>query len=220
MRDRSLYCLLLIGGLASPAISQVPEIASASVTTERASTTDLQVRFAKLQQVARPNGEPFTLQIAKPGQSLLRQGNDGIVLLPEDWVTAAPDAETLDFLMLLGLFEAISLEPTREGPSTLTKIITGTIGFIGVNAARSKDRQPVAIKPPRFESAAPSRPLNTALRALSWAVASGGCEARVVAGVRMLEAGNGEIGAESRQIVKDLGAVAWTPNDRCRPPAH
>lgn len=219
MRRQSTYLLLLMAVLSSPAFSEVPAINSAEAAIQRASTKNLQARFARLQQAVRPDGVSFELHLVDTGQSLLRQRDDGVVRLPEDWVAAAPDAETLDFLMLLGLSNAITPGQTREGPTTATKVVTGAIGFIGVNAARIRDRQPVVIGLPRFESAAPSTKPDKALRALSWAVASGGCEARVVSGLRRLEAIHGEIGIDSRQIVKDLGAVAWTPNDHCNPPA-
>lgn len=228
MRKRSFYYLLPVAVLVSPAISQVPATESARVTIQQAPISDLQARFAKLQQLVRPDDVAFELQLVDPDQPLLGQRRDGVIRLPQGWITAAPDRETLDFLMLLALSDAVTHEPTRGGPSTTTKVVTGVIGFVGVTAAknqqRSASRDPglhIPYKPaPQFPSyPSPGQP-GTALRALGWAVASGGCEAKIVSGLRRLKDHPGAIGATARQVIKDFGAVAWTPNDRCVPPAN
>lgn len=209
----------MIAVLPLPAASQTPATASVSLNIEQQSIADLQGRFLKLQQVARPNGGSFELQLVDAEQSLLRQRNDGIVRLPKDRISLIPDDETLDFLMLLGLVVASTPEAPRKGPSTAARAITGAIGFIGVNAVRISAQQPIAIRP-HFESAKSSERRDKALIALSWAVTAGGCEARIVSSLRKLEAVHGAVGIDARQILNDLGSVAWTPDDRCSPAAR
>jgi hypothetical protein len=180
----------------------------------------LQARFAKLQRVARPHDPAFELQLVDQAQALMGQQGDGIVRLPEDWALAAPDGETLDFLMLLGLADAIASEPAPQGPSTATKIVTGTLGWIAkAEEARRTKRAWTPWSAPHFESSVTSGEPSPALRALTWTTATGACEARIVAGLQKLAAINGPIGRDVRQILKSLGPVAWTPNDRCGPPA-
>jgi hypothetical protein len=179
----------------------------------------LQARFAKLQQIARPHVPAFELQLVDEAQALLGQQGDGIVRLPQDWALAAPDGETLDFLMLLGLADAIAREPAPQGPSTATKIVTGTLGWIAkAEEARRTRRTWNPWSAPHFESSATSGEPSPALRALTWTTATGGCEARIVAGLHKLEDMGGPVGRDARRILKSLGPVAWTPNDRCGPP--
>jgi hypothetical protein len=218
MRKLFLYCLFSITVLANPLLAEVPVAADAP--SQHISISVLQARFAKLQQVARPDKVPFELQLVGEGQAFLGQFNDGIVRVPEDWVLAAPDQDTLDFLMLLGLSNATLSEPTLKGPSTATKIVTGTLGWIAkAEEARRTRRTWNPWSTPHFETSATSGEPGPALRALTWTTATGGCEARIVAGLHKLKAINGPIGRDARQILKALGAVAWTPNDRCGPPA-
>lgn len=216
MRMLSWCCLLPLAAFAVPAVSELPEPTVVEAPSLPISLADLQTRFAKVQQLARPSSTPFELRIVGAGQPLLGQVNDGIVRLPEDWAAAAPDSETLDFLMLLGLADVISREPAPQGPSTATKIVTGTLGWIAANAA--DNRNELDLTPPRFESSAASIEPKPALRALNWTTATGGCEARVIGGLQKLAVINGPFGREARQILKALGPVAWTPNDRCNPP--
>jgi hypothetical protein len=216
-RTRFIYCLFLITVHSAPAIAEVPEPVAALAPSQQFSPAILQARFDKLQRIARPNDIAFELRLVDEAQALRAQQGDGIVRLPQDWAMAAPDGETLDFLMLLGLADAIARKPIRKGPSTATKIITGTLGFIGANIADNRGRS--ALPFPHFDSNAPSGEPSPALRALTWTTASGGCEARIIAGLRKLEAMGRPIGREARLILKALGPVAWTPNDRCGPPA-
>jgi hypothetical protein len=178
----------------------------------------LRIRFATLQQIARPNDGPFELRLVDAGFPLFGQDDDGIVRLPADWVAFAPDGETLDFLMLLGLANAIAREPEPRRPSTATKIITGTLDYVGANLA--DNRRTLHLPAPHFASSTSPSELAPASRALTWTTATGDCEARIVAGLHKLKAINGPIGQDVRQILKALGPVAWTPYDRCRPPAN
>lgn len=216
MRMLSWCCLLPFAAFAVPAVSEVPEPTVLVAPSLAISLADLQARFTKVQQLARPSSTPFEFRIVGAGQALLGQVNDGVVRLPEDWAAAAPDSETLDFLMLMGLADVISREPAPQGPSTATKIVTGTLGWIAANA--TDNRSGLDLTPPRYESSASSSEPNPALRALNWTTSTGGCEARVIDGLQKLEAINGPIGRDARQILKALGPVAWTPNDRCDPP--
>jgi hypothetical protein len=223
MRKLLYVCLFAVSGLVTPAIAQAPLLAAVTEPMRNDPHASLQSRFDRLQQVARSTQERFDLQLVGEGQSLFGQRGDGVIRLPEDWVAAAPDRQTLDFLMLLALSDALAREPAREEPGAATKVITGAIAFIGVNAAknapRSASRDPgLHFAAARFAPIPSLAERGTALRALSWAVASGGCEAKIVAGLRRLETVAGAIGTGSRQIVKDLGAVAWTPDERCGPP--
>jgi hypothetical protein len=213
-----IFCLFLITVHATPVIAEVLKSVAAPAPSQQFSPAILQARFAKLQQIARPHDLAFELRLVDEAQALLGQLDDGIVRLPQDWALAAPDGETLDFLMLLGLADAIAREPIRQGPSTATKIVTGALGWIGANVADNRRRSAVPF--PHFEPRAPIGGLSPALRALTWTTATGGCEARIVAGLQKLEAINGPIRRDARQILKALGAVAWTPNDRCGPPAN
>lgn len=221
----SSYCVLPIAVFASPAIAQMTATDSTRVTIQQGQITDLQARFARLQQLVRPDDLAFELQLVNADQSLLQQRRDGIIRLPQDWVAAAPDRETLDFLMLLALSDAVTHAPPPAGPSETTKVVTSVIGLIAVNAAKNQERS--ASRDPglhlpraRFASIPSPGQSGTALRALGWAVASGSCEAKIVFGLRRLGAVPGAMGVASRQIVKDLGPVAWTPNDRCGPAAN
>jgi hypothetical protein len=216
MRKLSIYCLFPITALVTPVIAEAPMPVAAEGPSQQISPAILQARFAKLQQIARPFDLAFELRLVDESQAFLEQGNDGIVRLPQDWALAARDGETLDFLMLLGLADAIAREPIRQGPSTATKIVTGTLGYIAANVA--DNRRETKLSAPRFRSSTSSIEPVPALRALTWTTATGGCEARVVAGLHKLEDIKGPIGRDSRQILKALGAVAWTPNDRCDPP--
>ncbi len=182
----------------------------------RVSLTDLQARFAKLQQSARPQYLAFELRLVDETHALLGQRDDGIVRLPQGWALSAPDGETLDFLMLLGLADAIAREPTPQGSGTATKIVTGTLGYIATTLA--DNRRAVSWPAPHFESSAPPGHFAPALRALAWTTATGACELLIIDGLRKLGATNSPIGRETRQILKALGAVAWTPEDRCGPP--
>jgi hypothetical protein len=217
IRKLFIFCLFLITVPATSLIAEVPEPVAAHAPSEQFSTAILQARFAKLQQIARPHELAFELRLVDGAQTLLGQQDDGIVRLPQDWALAAPDRETLDFLMLLGLADAIAREPIQKGPSTATKIITGTLGFIGANIA--DNRRSLRLPYPKFQTSARSSQPVSASRALTWTTVTGGCEARIVAGLHKLEAIDGPIGRDARQILKALGAVAWTPNDRCAPPA-
>jgi len=227
MRKLSHFWLFAISGLATTAMAEVAAPPSATGPSHHQSLADLQSRFAKLQQVVRSNNEPFDLQLVGDGETLLGQRRDGVIRLPENWVEAAPDRGTLDFLMLLALSDAATREPTREParerPSAITRAVTNAIVFIAVNAAKNaagSASRDLYLQPPSSPSIRSQGKPDTALRALGWAVASGSCEARIVAGLRRLETVAGAIGVASRQIVKDLGAVAWTPNDRCSPPGN
>lgn len=217
MRKLSFFCLFAVSGIVSPAISEVSEPVVAGAPSQPATLAALQARFAKLQHNTRPHDLPFELRLVEATQALLEQRDDGIVRLPQDWAAAAPDKETLDFLMLLGLADAIAREPALQGPSTATKIVTGTLGFIGANIA--DNRRSLPLPHPQFESSAPLSKPESALRALTWTTATGGCEARIVAGLHKLEDIYGPIGRDARRILKALGPVAWTPDDRCGPPA-
>jgi hypothetical protein len=218
MRKLFIYCLLPITFHAADVLAKVPEPVAAAAPSQYISLAVLQARFAKLQQVARPHDLPFELRFVDESQVLLGQHGDGIVRLPQDLAVAAPDGETLNFLMLLGLADAIARAPIRQEPSTATKIITGTLGFIGASIA--DNRKSLSLPYPQFESSAPSSQPVSASRALTWTTATGGCELRIVAGLHKLETMSGPIGQNARQILKALGAVAWTPNDRCGPPAY
>jgi hypothetical protein len=216
MRKLLLFCLIPISIHATPVIAQAPGPAAADDPNPHLSPAILDAQFAKLQQIARPDDLAFELRLVDEAEALLGQQGDGIVRLPQDWALVAPDGETLDFLMLLGLADAIAREAEPQGPSTATKIITGTLGYIGANVADNRRR--TALPTPHFESSAPSGEPVPALRALTWATATGACEARVIAGLNKLEDMGGPIGGYARQILKALGPVAWTPNDRCAPP--
>jgi hypothetical protein len=161
-RTRFIYSLFLITVHSAPAIAEVPEPVAALAPSQQFSPAILQARFAKLQQIARPNDIAFELRLVDEAQALRAQQGDGIVRLPQDWAVAAPDGETLDFLMLLGLADAIARKPIRKGPSTATKIITGTLGFIGANIADNRGR--TALPFPHFDSNAPSGEPSPALR--------------------------------------------------------
>jgi hypothetical protein len=215
MRNLSFCCLLTIAVFATPVISAAPVPIVSEVPSQHASLAELQARFAKVQQLARPRDMPFELRIVDAGQDLLGQANDGIVSLPQDWALAAPDGETRDFLMLLALADAIAREPAPQGPSKAAKIVTGTLGYIAATVADYS--RAITLPAPKYESNAKSSEPVPALRALAWATAAGGCEARIVAGLHQLKAINGPIGHETRRVIKTLGAVAWTPNDRCGP---
>jgi hypothetical protein len=218
MRKLFLYCLFPITVYSTPVIAEAPKSVAAEAPRQHRSLAVLQAQFAKLQQVARPHDLAFELRLVDEGQALLGQRGDGIVRLPQDWALAAPDGETLDFLMLLGLSDATMSVPIPRGPSTATKIVTGTLGWIAkAEEARRTRRTWDPWSAPHFESSAPSREPGPALRALTWTTATGGCEARVIAGLNKLEDLGGPIGGDSRQILKALGPVAWTPNDRCGP---
>ena len=211
----SFCCLIPLAAFAAPAMSAVSGPTETDAPSPSLSLADLQARFADLQRQARTDGALFELRLVGADQPLLGQVNDGIVRLPEDWAVAAPDPETLDFLMLLGLADAIARSPAPQGPSTATKIVTGTLGWIAANTIDNPRH--INLSAPRFDSSAsPSEPM-PALRAVNWTTATGGCEARVIFGLRRLEAVNGPIGRDARQILKALGPVAWTPNDRCGP---
>ncbi len=224
MRKLSILCLFVIPSLASSAMAQAPSPPAAVVQSDQKSLAVLQGRFANLQKVVQQNDEQFDLQLVSEGQTLLGQRPDGVIRLPADWVAASPDRETLDFLMLLALSDAVTREPTREGPSPTTKALTGAIALLALNVAKNQERSAsrdpgLHIPRSRFASISTPEQRGTALRALGWAVRSGSCEEKIVAGLRQLGAVDGSIGVVSRQIVKDLGAVAWTPN-RCEPPAN
>jgi hypothetical protein len=215
MRMLSFCYLIPLAAFAAPAMSAVSEPTETHAPSLSLSLADLQARFADLQRQARTEGELFELRLVGAGQDLLGQVNDGIVRLPEDWAAAAPDRETLDFIMLLGLADAIARKPAPKGPNTATKIVTGTLGWIAANTIDNTGH--INLFAPRFDSnASPSEPMPT-LRALNWTTVAGGCEARVIFGLRQLEAMNGPIGRDARQILKALGPVAWTPNDQCGP---
>jgi hypothetical protein len=213
MRKLFIYGLFPITALATPVIAEAPVPVAADGPSQQTSPAILLARFAKLQQIVRPHDLAFELRLVDESQAFLEQGNDGIVRLPQDWALAAPDGETLDFLMLLGLADVIAREPIRKGPSTAAKIVTGTLGYIAANVA--DNRRATKLPAPRFGASASSTEPVPALRALTWTTATGGCEARVVAGLHKLADIKGRIGRDSRQILKALGAVAWTPNDRC-----
>jgi hypothetical protein len=215
MRMLLFCCLIPLAAFAAPAMSAVSEPTETGAPSLSLSLADLQARFADLQRQARMDGELFELRLVGAGQDLLEQVNDGIVRLPEDWVVAAPDRETLDFLMLLGLADAIARKPAPQDPGSATKIVTGTLGWIAANATDNRRR--LDLSAPRFDSNASPREPTPALRALNWTTATGGCEAQVIFGLRQLEAMNGPIGRNARQILKALGPVAWTPNDQCGP---
>ena len=53
------------------------------------------------------------------------------------------------------------------------------------------------------------------MRAMLWAKASGGCEARIVSGLTELAKGSDVLASDARKIVKALGATAWSPDTRC-----
>ncbi len=215
VRIMAVCCLIPLAALAAPAMSQVAAPPATAAPSPGLSLADLQARFADLQQQARPHAAPFALQLAGAGQPLLGQGNDGIVRLPEDWAVAAPNRDTLDFLMLLGLADAIVRKPAPQGLNNATRIVTGTLGWIAANA--TDNRRGLDLSAPRFDSSAsPGEPM-PALRALHWTTATGGCEARVILGLHQLETIDGPIGRDARQILKALGTVAWTPNDSCGP---
>lgn len=216
MRKLFTYFLFPLTFLAPPVIAGVPGPVATVAPSQPTSLAALQARFAKLQQIARPHDVPFELRLVDEGQAFLGQRGDGLVRLPQDWALAAPDGETLDFLMLLGLANAIAREPAPQGPSTATKIVTGTLGYIGANVA--DNRRSLTLPAPHFESGAPSSEPVPALRALTWSTASGGCEARIIAGLQKIKTINGPIGRDTQKILKALGSVAWTPNDRCGPP--
>jgi hypothetical protein len=216
MRKLFLYGLLPITMYAPPVIAEGPEPVASEAPNQQLSPEFLQTQFAKLQQIARPHDLAFELRLVDETQALLEQQDDGIIRLPQEWVLAAPDGETLDFLMLLSLSDAIAREPTRQGPSTATKIVTGTLGAIGASVADNRWRSPLPF--PHFEPSALSSEPSSALRALTWTTATGGCEARIVAGLHKLEDLGGPIGRDARQILRALGSVAWTPNERCGPP--
>ncbi len=215
MRKLFITCLFSLAMLAAPVNADGPEPVAANAQGQHLSALTLQARFAKLQQIARPDDLAFDLQLVEDGHALLGHRGDGIIRLPQNWALAAPDVETLDFLMLLGLANATMREPERQGPSMATKIVTGTLGWIAENVLDDTAIQ--KLPAPHFESGKRSSEPTPALRALTWATAAGGCEARVIAGLEKLGDIKGSIGSESRGILKALGAVAWTPNDRCSP---
>ena len=220
MALRKFSIMLTLALLAQPSSIRAGDphgVEAAAESQQRLDVTALQARFAKLQQIARPHDLAFEFRLADEAQAVLEQRGDGIVRLPQDWVLAAPDGETLDFLMLLGLANAIAREPAPQGPSTATKAVTGTLAYIGANVA--DNRRTINLSAPHFKSRISSRDPAPALRALSWATATGACEARVVLGLQKLGDINGPTGRDTRQILKALGPVAWTPNDRCASPA-
>lgn len=218
MRILWFISLLTVPTMVMPALPQalesVPATAAPSLVHPLA---ELQSRFAVLQQKVRPDNAPFELRLVIGGAPLLGQSDDGLIRLSEDWVAAAPDGDTLDFLILLALSDAISRESVPSGPDRATKVVTGVLGYVGYLATQRN--RPLAVIPssgPRFAERPPALGGGPATRALNWTTIVGGCEARVVAGLRKMQDANAIIGREARQILKSLGAIAWTPNDRCR----
>ncbi len=211
-------CLFPIAIVAVPVVAQTAARVAPGAPSEQLALAHLQARFAKLQQVARPDHMSLDLQLVDDGQDLLGQRDDGIIRLPQNWAQAAPDRETLDFLMLMGLANATLQKPQQQGPSTATKIVTSGLGLIAHYATKPSTPPVYRKQQDHSDTGTSTGNLTPALRALNWATKAGGCEARIIAGLQKLENISGTIGRDSRLILKALGPVAWTPDDRCAPP--
>ena len=195
------------------------------VTAPNKAPASLEARFSKLQQIARAGLPPYSLRIVAADQSLLAQQSDGFLRLPESALRIVRSDENLDALMLIGLSYATHKPTPRPSLSKAAQALAGVAGFIGYEAAASRYEttggSPLDyLAQPDYRGPDQTRKtFSPALRGFSWAKAAGGCEATIITGLRALAAGNrpSQISLDSQKILRELGPVAWTPDDRCRP---
>ncbi len=202
-------------------------LAATPVAAESA-TSPLQLRFEKLQMTARAGSPAFEVRMVDAGQSLLAQRNDGVVRIPDNWVTPASNTETVDALMLIGLSYATNNPPVPPELSKTTKAVAGVLGFVGRTVAEYEARRAGSgingynsLAQPKYNGY-DDKPeaLNPAQRGLIWAQNAGGCEARIVSGLRKMASKTNADQTQrqdSQQILRALGSAAWTPNDKCTP---
>ena len=209
--------------LASALAFVVPAAATTPATGSPLETA-LSARFAALQARVRPGLPAQALKITESSQSLFDQSNEGIVRVSLANVKAAPSAEILDALLLIGLSDAVNTVPRPASLGKTTKAVANVLGFLGSTVAEAQaDRvRPGSVNvivgqyQPQNLADAPET-INVSQRALIWAKANGGCEARIVGALKTLAAlpTPSHLAGDARLTLKQLGRIAWTPDDRC-----
>lgn len=206
-----LACLTLVP--ATPAVSQ---------TAIAVKQSDLQTRFDRLQSVARSSVPAMAIETISGNVSLFTQRGDGIVRLPTTLFATIKDDDVTDALMLVALSQAANNPAKPAGVSGTTRTLATVASFVGSSVAenrvnltgRNAAYETTGIYQPENNPDAPPA-VNPVIRAMMWAKANGGCEARIVSGLNELAKGNDVLAADARKIVKALGATAWSPDTRC-----
>jgi hypothetical protein len=201
----------------------VGSLAHASPNSAVISNNDLQTRFDRLQSVARSGVPAMAVETISGKASLFTQRGDGVVRLPTTLFATVKDSDVTDALMLIALSQATNNPAKPAGVSNTTRTLATVASFVG--SAVAENRAILAGRNPSYETTGIYQPgnsvdappaVNPVIRAMMWAKASGGCEARIVEGLNELAKGSDFLAVDARKIVKALGATAWSPDTRCR----
>lgn len=206
-----LACLTLVP--ATPAVSQ------AGIAVKY---SDLQTRFDRLQSVARSGVPAIVIETTGGTSSLFDQRGDGIVRMPETVLNAASHKDVTDALMLVALSQAVNNPAKPLRLSSTARTLAGVAAFVGNSVAearvlkigRNASYETTGTYRPENRADAPPS-VNPVIRAMMWAKASGGCEARIVSGLTELGKGTDVLASDARKIMKALSASAWSPDTRC-----
>jgi hypothetical protein len=223
MAFRGLFavaCMLMSCGTA---VADPVESSSITSQINVAGQSALQRRFASAQKIVRAGAAPFEVLIIDDQRSFLAQRNDGVVRLPRNLVTMAGDPAVIDALALIGLSYATHRPPTVPHLSRTAKVLTGVAGFVGREVAESQSTragtkqtdllaQPVVNNPDRLQDR-----FNPMTRGMVWAKSNGGCEASIVTALKSMagQSGDALLRQDAVAMLRALGSVAWSPDDRC-----
>jgi len=197
-----------------------PEKAPLSVSGTGAGA--LQPPFDKVQQVVRAGHPAFEVRIVE-GRSFFAQRNDGVVRLPQSFVSNIADPTVLNAMALIGLSYATHRPQEVPQLSRTAKILTGVAGFVGRNIAENEAAragakpsdllaQPVVNNPDRIRD-----PQNPMVRGVIWAKATGACEASIVAALKSMARQDRDVTLrrDAVAMLRAMGSAAWAPDDRC-----
>jgi hypothetical protein len=207
-------------GLACLAL--VPSTLTASQERIAVDQNDLQTRFDRLQSIARSGVPAMAVETISGTASLFTQRGDGVVRIPASLVITATNGDVTDALMLVALSQATNNPAKASSVSNTTRTLATVASFVGSSVA--ENRVKLTGRNAAYETTGAYQPensveippaVNPVIRAMMWAKASGGCEARIVEGLKELAKGSDVLAADARKIVKALGATAWSPDTRC-----
>lgn len=215
----AIVCMLASGA----AFANPVQPAGMTSQIDTAGQNALQLRFANAQKIVRAGSASFEVRIVDDQRSFFAQRNDGVVRLPRNFVTMAGDPAVIDAMALIGLSYATHRPPEVPQLGKTAKALTGVAGFVGREIAESQSTragakqtdllaQPVVNNGERLQD-----PRNPMVRGMVWAKNSGGCEARIVAALQSMAKQAGDVAVRQDAVVmlRALGSVAWTPDDRC-----
>lgn len=198
----------------------------ASQLDRAAAAGQLNARLIELQSTARRGLPAFELKVVESSQSLLEQSGDGVVRFPAEAVRQASSSDNLDALMLIALSIAVHHQAKAVQLSGGAEFAVEMLAALGQGVAQRRveksGRTNVAYEQTgRYRAGNPVNipgSVNPVQRAMIWARAAGSCEERIVTQLKAMQTNKSSLtlARDAKIAIRELGASAWSPDDRCK----